>query len=85
MITLPASDLRSALDVSNEINRRSGVGFAHPNFYRSVEKRQVTLNDPYFADQWHLNNTGRGGTLTPISTLISPGNSAWADRTFSSR
>ncbi len=49
------------LEVSNAINSRPGVHFAHPSFYISGEWRaSVTPTDEFFAHQWHLLNTGQG-------------------------
>jgi subtilisin family serine protease len=49
-----------ALDLANRLAEADGlVEFAAPNFLAEVSKKQV--NDPRFASQWHLRNTGRGG------------------------
>jgi cell wall-associated protease len=56
----------NALEVSNALNGWPDVKFAHPNFYRPMERRQTPVipNDTFFPDQWHLNNTGQAlGTL----------------------
>ena len=66
VIQLKSRDPAQTLRVSNAINARAGVKFAHPNFYRTVQRRQTPpiVNDTYFPDQWHLANTGQGnGTL----------------------
>lgn len=66
VIRVLPNNAQNALDVSNAINGRSGVIFAQPNFYRPVELRQAAFipNDTFFANQWHLNNTGQGsGTV----------------------
>ncbi len=61
VIRLLPDNVHNALEVSNAINGRPGVSFSHPNFYRPVEKRQASVipNDTFFAQQWHLNNTGQ--------------------------
>ncbi len=49
-----------ALYVSNQYQESGLVEFAHPNFIVEVEKhQQVIPNDPYFANQFTLNNTGQ--------------------------
>lgn len=58
--TLRASS-GDALSFANRLNRQRGVQFAHPNFVRIVEYRQSSPNDPLFAHQWHLENSGDGG------------------------
>lgn len=35
--------------------------WAHPNLIRSRELRQTSVQDPYYDQQWHLNNTGSMG------------------------
>jgi subtilisin family serine protease len=43
--------------VANELHDLPGVVFAHPNF--RLDLRPSTVNDPLFADAWHLHNTGQ--------------------------
>ena len=51
----------NTLDISNAINGREGVSFAHPSFYIPGEFRaSVIPDDEFFAHQWHLLNTGQG-------------------------
>jgi subtilisin family serine protease len=58
VIRTPAEN---TLEVSNAINSRSGVSFAHPSFYIAGEFRgSVIPGDEFFAYQWHLLNTGQG-------------------------
>jgi subtilisin family serine protease len=55
------AEIENTLEVSNAINSRSGVSFAHPSFYIEGEWRaSVTPTDEFFAHQWHLLNTGQG-------------------------
>lgn len=63
VIELPPGSKEATLDVSNAINAIPGVRFAHPNFYQAIEFRQARFipDDPFFADQWHLDNTGQNG------------------------
>lgn len=51
-----------ALKVANRIELDDGVNWVSPNFYQNWQ-RYFTPNDPRFANQWHLNNTGQGGGL----------------------
>ena len=72
----------NALEISNALNGWSGVKFAHPNFYRPIDRREAPIvpNDTFFADQWHLNNTGQGtGTSdadidADLAWSLGPGN-----------
>ncbi|MFM7429008.1 MAG: S8 family serine peptidase, partial [Flammeovirgaceae bacterium] len=49
-----------ALDIANQCQESGLVEFAHPNFIVEIEKhQQVIPNDPYFANQFTLNNTGQ--------------------------
>jgi subtilisin family serine protease len=61
VIKLLPDGAKNTLEVSNALNGLSGIKFAHPNFYRPIEKRQAppVPNDPFFPNQWHLNNTGQ--------------------------
>ena len=54
------SDPLTSIDVANRLSESGRVRFAYPNWFRTRLKR-ATLNDPLFANQWHLNNTGQGG------------------------
>ena len=50
-----------AEDMLAEVNRRAAdprVAWAEPNFLGQVVKQSA---DPYYAYQWHLNNTGQSG------------------------
>ena len=51
-----------ALHVANSIDEDPRLEFTAPNFYQSWQK-YFTPNDPRFANQWYLNNTGQGGGL----------------------
>lgn len=49
-----------ALDIANQYQESGLVEFSHPNFIVEIEKhQQVIPNDPYFANQFTLNNTGQ--------------------------
>jgi len=41
--------------------RDDRVLYAHPDFVVLARKRQVTAEDEFFTEQWHLNNTGQDG------------------------
>jgi len=52
-----------ALAVANQYYESELTEFAHPNFITTFELRSAP-NDPYYPNQWHLNNTGQeGGTI----------------------
>lgn len=51
----------ASLTAANSLHGLAGIAFAHPNFL--IEGLTAT-NDPLFASQWHLSNTGQaGGTV----------------------
>lgn len=60
------------------LSRRYGqnplVEYAEPNFLMFVDFRAYIPNDPLFAQQWHLNNTGMSGG-TPDADIDAP--EAW--------
>ncbi len=62
---LAATSVRRAsrtLDLANRLAEAEDViDFAAPNFLAEVRKRKV--NDPQFAQQWHLDNTGQNGGI----------------------
>ncbi len=43
------------------LERLSIVRFAHANWLRRLPLRDTVPNDPLFANEWHLKNTGQGG------------------------
>jgi hypothetical protein len=45
-----------SIAVAQEVGRRPGVDFCHPNFIRKMHKLDVPA-DPLFVDQWGLHNT----------------------------
>lgn len=68
-----------ALDMANRLHQHNELEFAHPNFVRVVDYRQVIPNDTLFGNQWHHDNTGQGsGTVdadvdTPFAWSITQG------------
>jgi len=50
----------AALDAANALYGNANVAWSHPNFIWPKQKRFVP-NDPLYANQWHLNNSGQGG------------------------
>jgi subtilisin family serine protease len=48
------------LEAANDLAASGLVAWAEPNFVQEY-KRYLVPNDPLFANQWHLNNTGQGG------------------------
>jgi len=64
LVRIMTGNKRDALAIANGLNEHPFVEYAHPDFYREIVDRQVILNDTYFGNQWHLNNTGQGaGTV----------------------
>jgi len=63
-----------ALDLANQLAEADDVvAYAAPNFL--AEFRKNSVNDPLFARQWHLHNTGQAGG-TANEDVRAPG--AWA-------
>src|SRR6185369_6498646 len=50
----------NALSVANTLYESGAAEWSHPDFlaHRSL---RFEPNDPHFAEQWHLENTGQGG------------------------
>ncbi|MEM6371118.1 MAG: S8 family serine peptidase [Myxococcota bacterium] len=61
LLRLDEKNPADALSASRAASREAGIAFAHPNLVPVVDYRQVIPNDPFFANQWHHNNTGQGG------------------------
>ncbi|HRZ12522.1 MAG TPA: S8 family serine peptidase [Kiritimatiellia bacterium] len=51
---------QTALDVANTLHGQPGVLWAQPSFEMEI---RLQSNDPYYASQWHLHNTGQSGGL----------------------
>jgi subtilisin family serine protease len=63
-VVVPKSVRRAArsLDLANQLAEADDlVAFAAPNFLAELRKTQPPVDDPMFAAQWHLHNTGRNG------------------------
>ena len=60
----------NALEVSRALYETGRFAWAEPNLVQAYKKSDVP-NDPLFANQWHLNNTGQGGgTVDADSDLV---------------
>ena len=63
LLKVDLGDRADDFAVSRAMRTLAGVEFAHPDLAR--ELRSHTLpNDPYIADQWHLENIGQSGGAT---------------------
>lgn len=51
-----------ALTTANQLSTDPDVEWATPNFFTDFEVAAAP-NDPMFADQWHMNNTGQNNAL----------------------
>jgi len=51
---------KDVLNIANTYYKNPIVEYAHPNFLRLL-KPVATPDDPYFDEQWNLNNTGQNG------------------------
>lgn len=56
---LRVPDRADALEIANIYQESGLTHFSHPNFFSKVELHQVIPNDPYFGNQYSLNNTGQ--------------------------
>lgn len=59
----------AALEAANEISKKPGVLYAHPNFlvakdFRGTRAVKGPADEPFFSSQWHLENTGQKGAVT---------------------
>ncbi|MFZ4765095.1 MAG: S8 family serine peptidase [Roseimicrobium sp.] len=61
-LVFEAEDSGAALLAAEALRARPGVAFAETQLARQQNKRLVP-NDPLFAQQWHLQNTGQGAGL----------------------
>ncbi len=52
----------AVISAVNQLKGDARLAWAEPNFYQDWQKF-FTPNDPRFANQWHLNNTGQSGGL----------------------
>src|ERR1041384_3119528 len=70
---------QNALEVANRIKESGLVKFAHPNFYAVTVKHSFFPNDPFFPNQFYLNNPGQatndGHVGTPDADIDAP--EAW--------
>ncbi|RPH25543.1 MAG: hypothetical protein EHM93_19920, partial [Bacteroidales bacterium] len=84
LIKVPAGS--DALEIANSYQESGLARFSQPNFICEMELHQVIPNDPYFANQFALNNTGQvftdghSGTIdadidAPEAWSITQGNS----------
>lgn len=48
-----------ALEIANKYQESGLTRFSHPNFICEIELHQEIPNDPYFVNQFNLNNTGQ--------------------------
>ncbi|PKQ67919.1 hypothetical protein BZG01_06010 [Labilibaculum manganireducens] len=68
------------LEIANKYHESGLTRFSHPNFICDVELHQTIPNDPYFINQFSLNNTGQvfadGHSGTNDSDIDAP--EAWA-------
>jgi subtilisin family serine protease len=60
-----------ALTTANRAFENGEVAQVFSQFHREFSVRQIP-NDPRFADQWHLRNTGQGGGLAGFDVNVEP-------------
>ncbi len=75
LIETPATDADGVFAAVEQLSKADFVEWAVPNIaFRPRLLGQVIPNDTYFANQWHLNNTGQSGG-TPDADIDAP--EAW--------
>jgi hypothetical protein len=63
---------KTSLEIANDLVEKGQAVYANPNWIEHIPHRVLakarlreevrhTINDPLFANQWHLENTGQGG------------------------
>lgn len=60
-----------ALSLARRYQESGLVSFAQPNFWRMYERNETIPNDPSFAAQWHLRNTGASGGAVGADARVS--------------
>lgn len=65
-----ASDPGEALEAAEELRADKRVLWVQPQVARQMARR-FTPNDTYFAQQWHLLNTGQGGGTVGVDANLS--------------
>lgn len=71
LVVLEAGSARDALRIANHAWERSQVQQVFTQFESERVARQLP-NDPSFANQWHLRNTGQGGGLANHDVNVNP-------------
>ncbi|MFO0909701.1 MAG: S8 family serine peptidase [Isosphaeraceae bacterium] len=78
--TVAAGAGAASVGLASDLTNDARLAWVSPNFYQDFRKF-ATPNDPLYADQWHLNNTGQaGGTAgedvdAPLAWDVETGNS----------
>ena len=60
VVTTTAEPGRATMELGNQLNSDGRVAFSSADFVFTLT-RMAAPNDPLFAQQWHLNNTGQQG------------------------
>lgn len=78
ILKVPAGS--DALEIANKYQESGLTYFSYPNFICDAELHHVTPNDPYFVNQFYLNNTGQiftdGHSGVPDADIDAP--EAWS-------
>jgi subtilisin family serine protease len=57
------------IELARRLHGSPGIAWAHPDFARRAVPASVP-DDPYFAEQWHLENTAQWGSMTTAGVDI---------------
>ena len=69
---------RSTFTQANSLNGQDGVLWSQPNFVKKINF--FSVNDPLYGNQWHLENTGQGGSGTVTDADVDA-EGAWSIQT----
>lgn len=72
-------DTWETIRIANVLTTSSLVVYAYPDCWRKVRTRQsdATPNDPLYAQQWHLKNTGQGGGTPKADVALGELETVW--------
>lgn len=68
-VLFEAPEVGGALEVLDRLRASGRVTTAEPQLARQQQKRLIP-SDTYFAQQWHLKNTGQGGSLAGTDVAV---------------
>ena len=61
ILTIPGSTPEGLLSIVELYTQNPAIEWAEPDFLCQIVKSAIIPNDPYYPQQWHLNNIGQSG------------------------